>query len=545
MTLSLYASTALAGIFSHVAYFNRGEHHLYGLLYIKLLLTSIISATAILSYTQQTTVTTALSTVAKVASSYLVGLYSSLLIYRVLLHPLNKFPGPLPARASTSWLTTQLKNNLHTALLDLHQQHGLFVRIGSSDLSISHPDAVELIYGSNSRCIKGQNYELVLPTNSLQLMRNVEQHHTRRRIWSTAFSDKLLRGYEQRIRPYRQRLINRISEISRSDDSRVNIRKWFDLYSFDVMGDLAFSEGFQCLEQGKQHWVIEPLISMQDHIGMFFQAWAFAMLAAIPGLSKGLWTFVNFCGEKLMERFEHPPATPDISSALLAPLKGKSVSEVTPEEKFLLYGDAQLIVIAGSDTTSGALSAIFYELARHPEEIKKLRAELEAFVGEGENKYEFLNSKIAHLNHLNGVINEVLRLYPAVPSALQRKTPPEGIVVDGVHVPGDTHVYCPLYVVGRSELAYAQPDEFIPERWYSRPELVRHKSAFAPFSLGPFNCIGRPLALINLRDTLAQLIMEFDVEFAPGEDGARFLGDAKDNFVFYAGEVDLLFTPRS
>src|SRR5699024_7087315 len=102
-----------------------------------------------------------------------------------------------------------------------------------------------------------------------------------------------------------------------------------------------------------------------------------------------------------------------------------------------------------SDTTSGALSAIFYELVRHPEEITKLRAELEPFVGEGETKYEFLNSKIAHLDHLNGVINEVLRLYPAVPSALQRKTPAEGIVVDGVHVPGDTHVYCPLYVVGR------------------------------------------------------------------------------------------------
>lgn len=40
-----------------------------------------------------------------------------------------------------------------------------------------------------------------------------------------------------------------------------------------------------------------------------------------------------------------------------------------------------------------------------------------------------------------------------------------------------------------AELAYAQPDEFIPERWYSRPELVRHKSAFAPFSLGTYNIL--------------------------------------------------------
>lgn len=84
----------------------------------------------------------------------------------------------------------------------------------------------------------------------------------------------------------------------------MDIRKWFDLFSFDVMGDLSFGEGFQCLEQGRQHWVIEHLTSMQDNIGMFVQSWAFAMLAAIPGLSRALWTFVNFCGEKLMDRFE-------------------------------------------------------------------------------------------------------------------------------------------------------------------------------------------------------------------------------------------------
>jgi hypothetical protein len=35
-----------------------------------------------------------------------------------------------------------------------------------------------------------------------------------------------------------------------------------------------------------------------------------------------------------------------------------------------------------------------------------------------------------------------------------------------------------------AEIAYDHPEDFIPERWYSKPELVRHKGAFAPFSLG-------------------------------------------------------------
>jgi tryprostatin B 6-hydroxylase len=49
---------------------------------------------------------------------------------------------------------------------------------------------------------------------------------------------------------------------------------------------------------------------------------------------------------------------------------------------------------------------------------------------------------------------------------------------------------------------------------------------------------------MNLRTTIARLVTEFDIKMAPGEDGSRFLGNAKDNFVFYFGDLDLVFTRR-
>lgn len=64
---------------------------------------------------------------------------------------------------------------------------------------------------------------------------------------------------------------------------------------------------------------------------------------------------------------------------------------------------------------------------------------------------EVLHEKIAHLEHLNAIINETLRLHPPVPSLLQRKTPPEGITVEGTYIPGNTVVACPQYVLGRSK----------------------------------------------------------------------------------------------
>ena len=57
---------------------------------------------------------------------------------------------------------------------------------------------------------------------------------------------------------------------------------------------------------------------------------------------------------------------------------------------------------------------------------------------------------LQYLPHLNGVINETLRLYPGVPTAMQRLTPPEGLDINGTFVPGNTVVYCPQYAICRS-----------------------------------------------------------------------------------------------
>jgi cytochrome P450 len=43
-----------------------------------------------------------------------------------------------------------------------------------------------------------------------------------------------------------------------------------------------------------------------------------------------------------------------------------------------------------------------------------------------------------------------------------------------------------IYGTFTAELCYARPDEFIPERWYKYPDLIKDRSAFAPFSLGMY-----------------------------------------------------------
>lgn len=78
-----------------------------------------------------------------------------------------------------------------------------------------------------------------------------------------------------------------------------------------------------------------------------------------------------------------------------------------------------------SDTTAATLTHIMLELTRNPEHIPKLRDELAPHMPNPHT--DALHQDIANLDHLNAVIYETLCLHPPVPTALQRKTPPEGI----------------------------------------------------------------------------------------------------------------------
>ena len=74
--------------------------------------------------------------------------------------------------------------------------------------------------------------------------------------------------------------------------------------------------------------------------------------------------------------------------------------------------------------------------------------------------------------------------------------------------------------------------------------MVKDKRAFAPFSLGAFNCIGKNLAMMELRTVLSRLFYEFDVSFAPGEDGTALLEDTKEHFTLSLADLNVCLEPR-
>ena len=298
-------TAAAAGLLSHVCYFNRGEHHLYGTRYLQAFIAAFVLAVLAL-YQQGRALDEALAQVIPITSCYLAGLYASLIAYRAIFHPLNKFPGPFGARIAKLWLSAHLKNgDAYRKVHMLHEQYGDFVRVGSSDLSITHPKAVVAIYGQGSKCRKADFYDISWPMVSLQTLRVKALHDQRRRIWSPAFSDKALRGYEERTKKYCNQLLARIQGF---DGQPVNVSKWFNLYTFDVMGDLAFGTSFKMLEMSEEHWAIKLLIEGMEPISWMFPTWLFRLLAAIPGAMSNFWRFLDYGAKRVEERMNVRPS---------------------------------------------------------------------------------------------------------------------------------------------------------------------------------------------------------------------------------------------
>ena len=224
--------------------------------------------------------------------------------------------------------------------------------------------------------------------------------------------------------------------------------KWFNLYSFDVMGDLAFGKSYNMLESGEKHWSLKLLDEGMDPVGLQFPPWFFRILVAIPGAADGYMKFINYCSQQLDERMKvEKGENPDIMATLLEHYRAQGEGE-RKEGLPMLQGDSRLIIVAGSDTTAATLVHLFYHLADAEAVVKKLREEVQPMLAEDGSVQ---NSKIADAEYLNGVINETLRLHPPVPSGVFRNSPQEGVMIGETWVPGNTTMRMPGYAMARGK----------------------------------------------------------------------------------------------
>lgn len=520
-----YLLSFFLGIATHILYYSHGEHHLNANVYTWLIIIVFLLTPSILSLLHLL-ITHPLPafffqfyfySFLPTFLAWLFGLYTSLLAYRLLFHPLRRFPGPWQARISTLWFSYHVRRgDAHRRVQALHERYGDFVRTGSSDLVICHPDAVPKIHGADSKCTKSPWYDMDYPVVNLLQTRSKAIHAREKRRWSRAFGDSKLKGYEERIKPMREELLSTYAQSAETSlpditaasmpkdlavgptasslpppavatpssspapSKGVNVTDYNSLFSFDVLGDLALNHSFHMLRRREAHWALAVVRGGFRVFTFHFPPWMLRTFMAFPYLGRDWQRFFTYTrallnyrmsDEKMQEADQmEREGRGDLIGALLekwkigppaatgdpekAGTKGKGAKwswmDVDEDALRWLQGDSRLVIGAGSDTTALSLTVILYFLVRNPEHIVRLREEVApCFTAEGRLDDHL---KLQGLEHLNGVVNESLRLIPTVPANLYRVTPEEGIWIGGTHVPGGMTVWCSQYALGRCML---------------------------------------------------------------------------------------------
>ncbi|EWY92019.1 hypothetical protein FOYG_08925 [Fusarium oxysporum NRRL 32931] len=356
-----------------------------------------------------------------------------------------------------------------------------------------HVPRLLYIHANNSPCRKGPWYKVEQPVISLHMSRDKNDHSRRRRAWDRAFSSKAFRDYKPGVIKYTSQLLNRLEQ---SQATTIDITKWFKFYSFNTMGDLAFGQSFNMLTGGVKH----PFMALvESHMAMastFSQLiWMFPLFRAMPFLGREDAIFQKWLGNQVRHQEQNKSDLPNIFSWLLEDYK----SQLYPKEQdwLNLQADMQLIAVAGSDTTS-------LVLMRHCD------------------------------------------FFPPVPSGLQRMTPAEGLQVGDIFIPGDTIVTVPSYTVYRDERYFTAPNDFVPERWMIKPEMVKDDSVFAPFSVGRYACVGKQLGLMEVGYATCTILHRFNIcLFGEGTTTKpEFLKGLRDHFTLNAPELNVILTAR-
>ncbi|KAI0195873.1 cytochrome P450 [Astrocystis sublimbata] len=404
-------------------------------------------------------------------------------------------------------------------ILALHEKYGPVVRIAPNELSFSSASSWDDIYGfrpGHRTFIKSAFYDggsFADQAHSIVSERDPIEHGKMRKYLSHAFSDSSLKKQEELVAQNVDLLMTKLGSIGNSPNG-VNIVKWFNLATFDIIGSLAFGESFGGLSTEQTHFWIEKVMkalrqgAMADTMSRFPSlAWLFKTLAPqrIEEFSRDTREHEAYTMALINNRLSKPDSRPDFLTRTL-----EQKSNITAVQ---LAAHASDFVTAGSETTATALSCIVYYLLRTPLVQQRLKNEIRTRY----ERYEEIASQTAvQLPYLRAVCLEGMRIYAPLPLGLPRVVPEGGDTVDGIMIPAGTVVSTNPVAAGLSSANWTDPHEFRPERWLGlNKEDI--SDASQPFLLGPMGCLGRNLAWMEMSTILSKLLFKFDLDLVNKE----------------------------
>lgn len=401
--------------------------------------------------------------------SAVVVYFVAVLTYRITIHPLAKYPGPLLQKISDWPLVVHCyKGDRHLWEYRNHVKYGPIVRYSANSISISTPGALQAIHGAKANVKKGAWYktlDISAGAPSVQMEIDKYEHAMRRRFLAPVFSERALKEAECLITVSARKLSDELASLPEGAKNGEwsppkNMGDWATFFGFDFISDLGYGQSFGMLDIDQNRWILNVLKSASKFLYYFGYLPFIDVVRPLLGTSiqdyiggqeaADSLKYTNLANSRLAERVELEQQNrlrskelprKDTFHYLLNskdPITGKGFT------KEQLQADSALIIAAGSDGVGLTVSACIFYLLHNPRTLLHLISEIRGAFKDAE---DIGNPKLGALPYLQACVDETLRMCPPKASSLPREVLAGGLDIDGQYIPQGVTVGTPLYVL--------------------------------------------------------------------------------------------------
>ncbi|MEW2398881.1 cytochrome P450 [Streptomyces sp. NPDC046862] len=325
-------------------------------------------------------------------------------------------------------------------------------------------------------------------------------------VLAPGFSREAMEGYHPMMLDVAERLMGRWDR-ERAAGRAVDVPGDMTKLTLETIARTGFGHDFGSFERARPHPFITAMVgtlSFAQRRNQVPEQLAPLLLRRAARRNEADMAYLNRAVDEVVEaRRGSTKSDGDLLDRMLETVHPETGERLSPEN---VRRQVITFLVAGHETTSGALSFALHYLSRHPEVADRARAEVDRVWGDTPRPgYE----QVARLRYVRRVLDESLRLWPTAPAFAREAR--EETVLGGVHPMLRSAWALVLTVMLHRDPAVwgADAERFDPERFDAKAVRARPAHTFKPFGTGARACIGRQFALHEATLVLGLLLRRY------------------------------------
>jgi cytochrome P450 len=390
----------------------------------------------------------------------------------------------------------------------MHDQYGPVFRskvFGYRSVSLLGPEANELVLFDRDKIFSssggwGPVLDLVFP-RGLMLM-DFDEHRLHRKALGVAFKSGPMKAYHVALNDGISRRIAEWHLEGRGQGEGADFTFYPRIKQLTL--DLA-ATSFLGIELGPE----------ANAVNRAFVAMVAASIGVVRSPVPGTKMWRGVKGRQVISDFfaaEIPRRRDGTGTDLLSELcrTTKDNGELLTKQEIIDH--MSFLMMAAHDTLTASVTALVYQLAKHPEWQDKLRAEIAAL---GLPRGTPLpTDRLDDMPLTEMAFKEAMRINPPVPSVPRRAVKDFSFM--GHDIPAGTRVGINPLFSHHMPSVWPEPGRFDPLRFTDEAVRARHKFAWVPFGGGAHMCLGLHFAYMQAKTFFYHLLSTSRVSVADG-----------------------------